>query len=90
MLTLADKGGRGVGEMMKMADKGGRGGLDPPFLGGIIHEQPLKNKQFLIVSCSNCSVTAALLTINVQKSQIQKGPRKYVNKNTNFAVTNFS
>ena len=31
MLTLADKGGRGVGEMMKMADKGGRGGLDPHF-----------------------------------------------------------
>ena len=30
MLTLADEGGRGVGEMLTLADKGGRGGLDPP------------------------------------------------------------
>ena len=32
MLTVADKGGRGVGEMLTMEDKGGRGGLDPPNL----------------------------------------------------------
>ena len=30
MLTMADKGGRGVGEVLTMADEGGRGGLDPP------------------------------------------------------------
>ena len=29
MLTWADKGGGGVGEMLTMADVGGRGGLDP-------------------------------------------------------------
>ena len=33
MLTMADEGGRGVGEMLTMADKGGRGGLDPPIFG---------------------------------------------------------
>ena len=38
---IADKGGRGVGEMLTMADKGGRGGLDPPFVAYIISEQPL-------------------------------------------------
>ena len=33
MLTMADKGGRVVGELLTMADKGGRGGLDPPIFG---------------------------------------------------------
>ena len=33
MLTMADKGGRGVGEMLTMADKGGRGVLDTPIFG---------------------------------------------------------
>ena len=41
MLTMADKGWRGVGEMLTVADKGGRGGLDLPFLADIVCEQPL-------------------------------------------------
>ena len=42
MLTKLTEGGGGVGEMLTMADKGGRGGLDPPFLGDLICEQPLR------------------------------------------------
>ena len=30
---MADKGGRGVGEMLTLADEGGREGMDPPILG---------------------------------------------------------
>ena len=41
MLTMADKGGRGVGEMLTMADKGGRGVWTPLFLADIICGQPL-------------------------------------------------
>ena len=41
MLTMADEGGVGVGEMLTLADKGGRRGVDPPFLADIICEQPL-------------------------------------------------
>ena len=33
MLTMADKGGKGVGEMLTMSDERGRGGLDPPIFG---------------------------------------------------------
>ena len=44
MLTMADKGGRGVGEMLTMADKGGRGVWTPSFLADIICEQPLIQK----------------------------------------------
>ena len=33
MLTLDDKGGRGVGEMLTMADKGGKWGLDTHIFG---------------------------------------------------------
>ena len=33
MLTMAGKGGRGVGEMLTLDDKWGRGGLDPPIFG---------------------------------------------------------
>ena len=33
MLTMADKGARGVGEMLTTADKGGRVGLDPLIFG---------------------------------------------------------
>ena len=40
MLTMANKGGRGAGEMLTMADKGGRGS-GPPFLADIICEQSL-------------------------------------------------
>ena len=42
----ADKGGRGVGEMLTMADKEGRGGLDPPFLADIICEKPLTTTKY--------------------------------------------
>ena len=56
MLTTADKGGRGVGEMLTMTKKGGRGGLDPQFLADIIckqpkthHQSPLVQMQTLIV-----------------------------------------
>ena len=41
MLSGLKKGGGGVGEMLTMADKGGRGVLDPPFLADIICEKPL-------------------------------------------------
>ena len=41
MLTMADKGGRGVGEMLTIADKGGRGVWTPPFLAIKICEQSL-------------------------------------------------
>ena len=40
MLTMADKGGGGFGEMLTMADKGERGGGVPPFLADIICEEP--------------------------------------------------
>ena len=45
MLTMADEGGRGVGEMLTLADEGGRGVWTPPFLADIIFEQPLMNKK---------------------------------------------
>ena len=45
---MADKGGRGVVEVLTTADEGGRGGLDPPFLADIIFEQPLS------LTCSCC------------------------------------
>ena len=41
---MADKGGRGIREMLTMADKGGRGvWTPPPFLADIICKQPLLN-----------------------------------------------
>ena len=44
MLTGLTKGGWGVGEMLTMADKGWRGVLDPPLLADIICEQPLTGR----------------------------------------------
>ena len=41
MLTMADKGGRGVGEMLTIADEGGGGVYTPSFLPDIICEPPL-------------------------------------------------
>ena len=40
MLTMADEGRTGVGEMLTMADEGGRG-VWAPILADIICEQPL-------------------------------------------------
>ena len=45
MLTMVDKGGRGVEEMLTMADEGGRWGLNPPFLADTISEQPLTRER---------------------------------------------
>ena len=41
MLTWLTKGKEEVGEMLTLADKGGRGVLTPPFLADKICEQPL-------------------------------------------------
>ena len=46
MLTMADKGGRGVGEMLTMADKGGRGVWNPQFLANINWEQTINDSLF--------------------------------------------
>ena len=43
MLTLADKGGGVVGEMLTLTEKGM--GWDPPFLHDIIFKQPLNEIQ---------------------------------------------
>ena len=47
MLTSADKGGRGIWQMLTLADKGGKGGggLEPPVLADIICEQLLTPPQ---------------------------------------------
>ena len=44
MLTMADKGGRGVGEILTMTDKGGRGVWTLLFLADINCEQPIRNR----------------------------------------------
>ena len=44
MLTKLTRREKGVVPLLTLADKGGREDLDPPFLAGIIFEQPLYMK----------------------------------------------
>ena len=58
ILTIANEGGGGGGEMLTMADKFGRGGLDPPILTEIICEQSL------IATCQQFACLERVLIFN--------------------------
>ena len=54
MLIFADKGGRGVSQLLILSDKGRRGGVDPPFLAANNKRKSTQvNKPMLVLSESS-------------------------------------